>query len=71
MWNFSLQESSPELLNFEMSLIAHCLYILKSAVINACFARRFLKSICDTDLSTWHSFSSTSVMFVVYIKEPR
>ena len=27
MWNFSLQESSPELLNFEMSMIAHCLYI--------------------------------------------
>ena len=58
-------------MNFEMSLIAHCLYILKSFVINACFARRFLKSVCDTHLSTWHSFSSTSVTFVVYIKERR
>ena len=47
MWNFSLQESSLELLHFEMSLIAHCLYILKTSVINACFARRFLKSICE------------------------
>ena len=47
MWNFSLQESSPELLNFEMSVMAHCLYILKSSVINACFARCFFKSICD------------------------
>ena len=45
MWNFSLQESSPELLNFEMSLTAHCLYILKTSVINACFAHRFLKHL--------------------------
>ena len=51
--------------------LAHCLYILKTPVINACFACRFLKSICNTHLSTWHSFSSTSVTFVVYIKERR
>ena len=69
MWNFSLQESSQELLNFEMLLIVHCLYILKTSVINARFAHPVLKPIWDTHLSTWHSFSSTSVTFVVYIKE--
>ena len=56
MLNFRLQESNPELLNLEMSPIAHCLCILKMSVINACFARRFLKSICDTHLSTLDKF---------------
>ena len=54
MLNFSLQESSPELLHFEMqsrtvelrnvteiSLNAHCLCILKTSVINAMYVRNF------------------------------
>ena len=44
-------------------------HILKTSVINACFKLCFLKSVCDTHLSTWHSFSNTSVTFVVYTKE--
>ena len=35
----------------EMSPIAHCVYILKMSVINACLARRFLKSICKTHIN--------------------
>ena len=35
----------------EMSPIAHCVYILKMSVINACLVRRFLKSICETHIN--------------------
>ena len=38
---------------------------LKMSVINACFACYFLKSICETLLSTSHSFCST--FFVLWL----
>ena len=40
-----------------------CIHSKKMSVINACLARRFLKSICETHLSTSYNFSSTSVTF--------
>ena len=43
-----------------MPLIIHS---WKTSVSNACLVHHFLKSICETHLSTWHSFSNTSVPF--------
>ena len=40
-----------------------CLHSKNKCVINACLARCFLKSVCETHLSTSHSFSSTLVTF--------
>ena len=48
----------------KMSPIAHCVYILKISVINACLARRFLKSTCETV-----SPARRSHLVVFYIKE--
>ena len=31
--------------------MSHCVYILKMSAINACLARRFLKSICETHIN--------------------
>ena len=53
MWIFSLQESSPELLNFEMSLIAHC---LKSSVINA-----VLHAVSSRSLFVIHTYQLDTV----------
>ena len=59
------QSRTVELRNVtDVTLFIHS----KTTVINACFARRFLKSVCDKHLTTCHSFSSMSVTFVQTLK---